>query len=279
MFGYVVADRTALSEEEIQRYQGCYCGLCRVIGQQYGTMRRLALNYDITFLVLLLSSLYEPDEQTTSGRCLAHLGKPKSFWSTEITGYGAAMNVALAYYHCMDDWQDDRSAKAFLQAKLFQTSEHTISTQYPRQSVAIRQCIASLKEIETKQLQDPDAGANAFGALMGQLLIWKEDRWAPVLYRLGESLGRYIYLLDALLDLPKDIRTGAYNPFTSRYQQGLKKEDYLPVLKILMGECTEAFEQLPLLQDLSLLRNILYSGVWTRFYAGNSPSDKEESHV
>lgn len=279
MFGYVVADRTTLTEDEIRRYQGCYCGLCREIGQTYGTLQRMALNYDITFLILLLSSLYEPDEQNVVRRCLAHPIQQRCSWSTEATFYGAAMNMALAYHNCMDDWHDDKKAKSLLQAKLFHSSAQTVASKYPRQSNAIVQCIETLKEIEANHLQDPDAGANTFGKLMGQLLIWKDDRWSPILQRMGEALGRYIYLLDALTDLPIDVKYGSYNPFTSRYKQGFQKEDYLPVLKILMGECTDAFEQLPLLQDLNLMRNILYRGVWTRFYNNSSLSDKEGNHV
>ena len=92
-------------------------------------------------------------------------------------------------------------------------------------------------------------------------------------------LIQFIYLLDALLDLPKDIQSGAYNPFASRYADGLMAKDYLPVLQILMGECSEAMERLPLIQDLDLIRNILYSGIWTAYHRFETQSGKEETHV
>ena len=62
MFGYVLADKSNLSEAQFQRYRSCYCGLCHEIGRSYGSLQRLALNYDMAFLVLLLTSLYEPEE-------------------------------------------------------------------------------------------------------------------------------------------------------------------------------------------------------------------------
>jgi len=277
MFGYVAADRSSISETELLRYQGCYCGLCRTIGQTYGTVQRAALNYDMTFLVLLHSSLYEPEEISGESRCIVHPVSPHSYWQTEASKYAAAMNMALAYHNCMDDWHDEKQLKALLQAGLFRGSTREISQTYPRQWNAILLCMEQLSAIEAANLQEPDTGANAFGQLMGELFVWKEDRWAPLLRQMGESLGRYIYLLDALLDLPGDVKNHAYNPFCSRYAEGLEPEDYLPVLKMLMGECTDAFERLPLLQDLDLLRNILYSGVWTRFF--QSRSGKEEHHV
>ena len=63
MFGYVIANRSSLSDEELARYKGCYCGLCRALRLRHGSASRLTLTYDMTFLVELLSSLYEPEEE------------------------------------------------------------------------------------------------------------------------------------------------------------------------------------------------------------------------
>ena len=60
MFGTLIASASSLSEEEMKRYKACYCGLCRSLKQRYGQFSRLTLNYDMTFLILLLQSLYEP---------------------------------------------------------------------------------------------------------------------------------------------------------------------------------------------------------------------------
>ena len=37
------------------------------------------------------------------------------------------------------------------------------------------------------------------------------------------------------------------------------------MLRMMMAECSRAFEQLPILRYEDILRNILYSGVWTRY--------------
>ena len=70
MFGYLTADSSKLTEEELARYKACYCGLCRSLGHRHGQLSRLSLNYDMTFLVLLLSSLYEPEEKIGESACL-----------------------------------------------------------------------------------------------------------------------------------------------------------------------------------------------------------------
>ena len=61
MFGYIVANKEELSEDEFIRYRACYCGLCRELGKRYGQVDRITLTYDMLFLILLFSSLYEPD--------------------------------------------------------------------------------------------------------------------------------------------------------------------------------------------------------------------------
>ena len=69
MFGYILPNMDGLTPEQHARYRACYCGLCRTIGSRFSQPVRLTLTYDMTFLVLLLGSLYEPEEQTGAGRC------------------------------------------------------------------------------------------------------------------------------------------------------------------------------------------------------------------
>ena len=82
---------------------------------------------------------------------------------------------------------------------------------------------------------------------------------------IGEGLGRFIYLMDAYDDLPADLRHKRYNPFAARHEDAAFETLVLDSLTLVIAECTQAFEMLPLVQDVDILRNILYSGVWTRY--------------
>lgn len=274
MFGFVVADSTMLSESQLKRYRSYYCGLCRCIGAQYGTVRRLALSNDLTFLIMLLSSLYESDETQVSGRCLLHPFRKENYLSVDCTEYAAAMNVALAYHKCRDDWSDDQKVSAHLLSAAYRSGAKKAAGLYPRQYAAIEQGMRNLSELEAKQIFDPDQSANSFGALMEELFIWKEDRWEPLLRKLGNALGRFIYLMDAVLDYSDDIQNGKYNPLRGVSFEDDPKVHFMPILQMTIGECTEAFEALPLLRDVDLMRNILYSGVWAHLFRKN----REEQH-
>lgn len=266
MFGYIIANPELLGEEQRQRYRECYCGLCRAIGEECSSLSRVSLNYDMTFLVLLLSSLYEPGEHTGNKRCPVHPVSPQSYWYNDATRYCAAMNVALAAYNCLDDWHDDRNLLKLLEAQLFRSPAAAAAQRYPRQIHAITDGLAALTELENRGVPDPDGAANCFGRLMGEVFVWKEnDHWAPTLRAVGEGLGRYIYILDAAVDLQEDLRHGRYNPLSDLAKGGRTLRDFREELSLLIGECTAAFEQLPLVQDVELLRNILYSGVWIRY--------------
>ena len=266
MFGYILPNMDGLTPEQHARYRACYCGLCRTIGSRFSQPVRLTLTYDMTFLVLLLGSLYEPEEQTGAGRCLPHPTKQHPFAITEITEYAADMNVALAYYNLLDDWQDDKNPVSGLGAKALETSWCRVEQRWPRQCAAIRRCMDKLERIEREDLQHPDAPARAFGELMAELMVWRQDRWEPHLRALGDDLGQFIYIMDAFLDLEKDRRKGRYNPFRAMAEQNALP-DMKETLMMLIGECTRAFERLPLVQDADILRNILYAGVWSRYAA------------
>ena len=273
MFGYVTANWKELSKEQQERYSAIYCGICRGIGQQSGQLARLGLSYDMAFLSALLMSLYEPEETSGKSNCIPHPFVRRPWIDNPYVRYSADMNVALAYYNCLDDWQDDgkRSAKAM--AHLLEARYPAIEERFPRQCRAIRDSIARLSQLEKENCPNPDEPAGVFGQLMAELLVYDEDLWAPTLRQMGHALGRFIYLMDAAVDYKKDLRKGKYNPYIAMGlgEDRARWEDYLV---LTMGRCTQAYEKLPLVQDKALLDNILYSGVWVNYRGKRKEEDQ-----
>lgn len=262
MFGYVTANWKELPADAQTRYSAVYCGICRDILTQASQTARLGLQYDMAFLALLEMSLYEPEEQCGSNPCILHPIRRKPWVDSEAVRYAADMNIALSYYKALDDWQDEKKLPAKVFADSMAGDMQGVAQRWPRQCRAIADCIDRLSEMEAVGESNPDKPASCFGTLMGELMVWKEDLWAPHLRSLGFYLGRFVYLVDAMLDWEKDEKRGSYNPF-----RGKSRDNWESYLVLAMSGCTEAYEKLPLVQDKALLDNILYSGVWIQYRA------------
>ncbi len=274
MFGLVGASVQELSQPEKDRYSAVYCGICRQIGHQDGQLCRLGLQYDMAFLALLLMSLYEPEETEDQARCLRHPVKPRPWVDNECVRYAARMNVALACYNARDDVQDEGRAAARVMESIFGKNEAQIAGEYPRQCAAIDEQLKTLNRLEQENCPSPDETAACFGRLLGEILVFREDRWADTLRELGFWLGKFIYLADAAMDYRRDKKQGKYNPYVAMGAQ----EDWDAWdegLVLAMAACTDAYERLPLVQDKGILDNILYSGVWLNYRAQQKKSRKE----
>ena len=264
MFGYVMANGAELSKEEKKRYGAVYCGICRQIRQRAGNIARLGLSYDMAFLALLLMSLYEPEEVSGDNACRLHPITKRPWTDNEYIRYSADMNVVLAYYNCSDDYADEGKRTAKLMAGVLEKNLDALKKRYPRQCDAVADCLARLSALEKANCDNPDEPANCFGALMAELMVYREDMWAPTLRQLGMALGRYIYLADGAVDYRRDKRKKQYNPFLAMGME-VDWEAWEQYLVLAMGRCTEHYERLPLVQDKKLLDNILYSGVWVEY--------------
>ena len=262
MFGYVMANGAELDKDQKKRYGAVYCGICRQIRSCASNPARLGLSYDMAFLALLLMSLYEPEETLRDHACMLH---PLRTWcSNEYIDYAADMNVALAYYNCMDDYTDEGKLTAKMMAGVFRKALPRIRQQYPRQCSAIEDCLNDLSRLEKENCANPDQPAGCFGKLMAELLVYREDMWSDTLRQIGMALGRYIYLADAAVDYRRDKHKNQYNPFLA---MGMEEDwqQWEQYLVLAMARCTDYYERLPLVQDKKLLDNILYSGIWVEY--------------
>ena len=279
MFGYVTINPAELKERSRERYQAYYCGLCRTLMQRYGNLGRMTLSNDMTFLMILLSSLYEPQETMSNERCLPHPVKARAGLQNELSEYCADMNIALAYHKCRDDWMDDHSLAGKVEAQLLSKAYRQVEARYPEKCAAIERCLTDIGALEQQNMLDPDGPANLTARMLGEIFVYRNDHWATLLRAIGEGLGRFIYLMDAYDDLPADLRKKRFNPLATVYTQ----PDYESLLKdsltMVIAECTQAFELLPLLQDVEILRNILYSGVWMRYQQKQLKPDRKQGKL
>ncbi len=265
MFGYIIINKGDMKFKEFDIYQSFYCGLCRALKDRYGVLGQISLTYDMTFLVMLLSSLYEPETVKGKTKCIVHPFEQHQTSRNCYSDYAADMNVLFTYYKCRDDWNDDRKVIKLAYGKLIKGAYHKISSEYAAKVKKIDGLMRELSIQEKKGNEDVDKMSGLFGEIMGEILAVKQDEWEDALRMLGVYLGKYIYLLDAYEDIEEDIKNNRYNPLKKRYENPDFDEEVRTILTMMMAGCSQEFEKLPIIENIEILRNILYSGVWYRY--------------
>lgn len=277
MFGYVIINKGDMKFKEYDVYHSYYCGLCRALKNRYGVPGQLSLTYDMTFLVMLLTSLYEPETGEAVTGCIAHPFEKQLYRRNCYSDYSADMNVLFTYYKCRDDWEDDHKALKLGYGKLLQGAYRKIQSDYGEKVKKIDGLMRELGREEKAGNEDIDKMAGIFGDIMGEIFAVKKDEWEESLRALGCFLGKYIYLLDAYEDIEEDIKKKRYNPLKKRYENPDFDEEIKMILTMMMADCSKEFEKLPIIENVEILRNILYSGVWYRYDVVRAEREKKET--
>lgn len=263
MFGYIICNRNELSKEEIDRYRSVYCGLCMALKKRYGQLERFSLSFDMTFLAIFLNALYETEETSQEIRCVAHPLSKKNTVAGKYVDYAADMTILLSYFKCLDDWEDERKHKSHIYGKVLKKDYMNIKEKYPRQCRSVEESLKELSIIEKSQDGLPDEAVNCSGKMMSELFVYEEDFWSKTLRQFGYELGRFIYLMDAVMDYKMDLKKGNYNPLV---KMGKKPEEMEEILSMAIANATACFERLPIIQDEHIIKNVLYGGVWQQYY-------------
>lgn len=265
MFGYIAINKAEMKFKDFDVYQSYYCGLCKNLKENYGRSGQLTLSYDMTFLIVLLSGLYEPEEEYDRVSCIAHPLQKHNTRINEFTSYAADMNLVLSYYKSKDDWDDERKKKGLVAAKMLESKIDAIRQKYPEKVSLIASRLKQIRLNEGNGETDLDTMSGLFGEIMAEICAYKKDEWEYSLRNFGFFLGKFIYLMDAYEDIEEDIKNNSYNPLKELWG----REDFAVyckhLLTMMIAECSRAFEKLPIITHVEILRNILYSGVWCRY--------------
>ena len=219
MFGYVRPPLAALPPEESDRFRRIYCGLCHTLGERCGTAARFILNYDFTFLAILLS---EGEGETPEARCpVSPLKKRPYLASNDAMELAADESVILAYWQLRDgvadhDWFHGLKYRSLSAA--LEPAYRKASAARPAFDAVTRQQLKLLSELEQEGCDSIDRAADAFAQILGAAAEEVDDPIRRrVLSQLLYHLGRWVYLVDAADDLKDDAKVGNYNPVALRY--------------------------------------------------------------
>ena len=220
MFGYVRPAADRLTEEQEACFQAAYCGLCHTLGERYGLPGRMILNYDLTFLAMLLSE--EQGQQCRRG-CVMHPLKGRTCTcGDEAFVLAADMSVILTWWQIQDGIAD----RGFWGGLKYRAASWMLRRAYrkarllrPAFDEGTQRHLQELSRLEEEKCPSIDAAADTFAQLLSAAANEVDDPVKRrVLAQMLYHLGRWIYLIDAADDLKKDAAAGSYNPLPMRYQ-------------------------------------------------------------
>lgn len=270
MYGYVRPDRGELKVSEYERFRGVYCGLCHELKTRYGPVCRFLVNYDFTFLAMLLSEENAVTERVR--RCpYRPIRKTSCPEAGKSMASAADCTVILAYWKLKDGVAD----KSFFPALgcrlacLILRRHYKKAVRYvPDFAASVKENLDRLSSLEKQKCPSLDAAADTFAAILESASTCVENSTKQrVTGQLLYHLGRIIYVLDAVDDLEEDIEESRYNPLRHRYalEDGkLSREDEFSLrrsLQLSHDRISGAFALLDHNPYMSILSNILYYGL------------------
>ncbi|MBR2779523.1 MAG: hypothetical protein IKD85_05085 [Firmicutes bacterium] len=265
MFGYVTIDQLELKFKDYYKYRAYYCGLCHALKEQHGQLSRITVGYDMTFLAVLLDGLYDSETVRKEFRCPLHPFVKRVRVANEFLDYASSMGLFLAWLKCEDDWKDEHKLHSRIYGGLIHGKVRRIEELYPERTARIRKHMEDLAVLETEKSDDFEQAAGCFGRVTEEIFAYRDDQWQPLLRRMGFYLGKFIYLLDAFLDLKEDRQKDLYNPLMAISGREDFQETIYNILMLMISEAAASFERLPIDENMDILRNILYSGVWMQY--------------
>lgn len=266
MFGYVRINKMDLTFREYEHYKAYYCGLCKTLKRDYTEISRASINYDITFLILILTSVYMPKSEVFYEKCIVNPVKDKKHMANEFSEYAAAVNIILTYYKLQDNVDDRGDLKDKVARKVYEKSFKKAYEKYPERADKIKKHLDELADLEKENSNSIDKTSNTFANLMGEIFMYKDDEYAQRLRELGFNIGKYIYILDAYEDLEKDIKNKEYNPFKEYENRAEElKEKVDRNIMMCLSRLEKAILDLDIKVNRGIIDNIIYSGIYLRY--------------
>lgn len=231
MFGYVKTDTPNMYVKDTVLYKAMYCGLCKGIGKTCGIKGRFVLNYDLTFLSVLVHNVLGEDVKIEKEHCILHTIRKRPIAQFDlVTGRIAALNVILAYYKVCDDVIDSKKGK--ITKSILSSSYKKALKIEPKLDEIVCKRYDELRKLESEGCSSIDIVSDCFANMIKDIMIeLTGDKSTLQLLELSYNLGKWIYLIDALDDFDKDKKKNEYNVFINSYPEVNNKEELLDKYK------------------------------------------------
>ncbi len=280
MLGYIRPWTDELLMKDYKRYRAVYCGVCKRLGALHGQFSRLALSYDACFLALFFLAFVEDEAEMKEEACLSHpLTRHLTAQAHPILDFAAGLTCYLGLAKFRDDKRDGEALTSLVPSLVLRRGGKKFQAEYPELVPLIEAELqaswqyeqAHGAQLSPNSIDQAELFARDMAEGSGRLLalifkqatqlsnpqVFGQAKYIHIAELLGQKLGAWVYLIDALDDKEGDEAKDRFNPY-----RGLRAEDYLPLaMKLLaeeQGQADSLAALFPYYKDAAIIENILH---------------------
>ena len=277
MFGLLkVAPDEMNNDNDFMAYQAHYCGLCKILAAEYGCLSRFITNYEITLIYLLWTSQSKVNTRFTKARCPVRLPKRNVVFQngSEIL---ADISIILFYEKLLDDEFDEKKKlPVFIRkgiAKKYQKADSRLAG-FGFDTGYIHYLMVKQRELEARKIHSLDRISEQTALMMKYILQFlsglnKTSSVDQEIFKeLGYHLGKWIYIMDSLIDLEQDSLLKRFNPLLlkcgfmgNKFQiheiPGFMKAEIKRDLSKILRDIRKALSLIPFCRNWNLIESLL----------------------
>ena len=264
MFGYIRYSKLDLTFRDFIKYKAYYCGVCKLIRKNFGQLNRLALNYDIVFIAILLSGVYGGSDDYAYENCILSPLRKKKIIYNEYIEYCSNINVLLFYYKLLDDYKDDKSVSALLCSKVFYKSYLKVKNMYPYKEKVFKEGLEKIQKLECGENTSLDELSDVFGQIFGEIFVYNDEcKYSESLRKIGYYTGKLIYILDSYDDLEDDIKKNRFNLLIA-YDNSSIHNEIEERVNYILNEIEQLTMEVEIKHSSGIIHNIVKLGLRNR---------------
>jgi hypothetical protein len=210
-------------------FRSYQCGLCHHVGATYGPMYRLLAGVDMVFLDVFLD-LWTEAPAIEHRACVVApvVTRLPARVVTNNARFAAAFGVYMAVEKLRDDYQDEGGLLRWLAWRSLASGhrrarEELVAQGFPVETIEAE--MAAQAAVETGPGVSLDSASAPTRAISAALFAHAPGH-TDGLRLLGDRVGAFLFYMDNLLDLGKDLREGGYNAIAAAF--GLRKDAQIP---------------------------------------------------
>jgi hypothetical protein len=274
MFGYILPDKPNMYVKDYNLYRAHYCGLCITTRKLYGNLARFLINYDITFLDILIHGLKGEKAGFREGTCVLNPVRKKAIAETDATSSEMIhLNVLLAEFKNKDDISDAPGIKNQLKKLFLRRKIKKARKALPEIALILDKAFCDEEILEKAETASIDRAADAFSEAMSNIFkVLLKEKYTEHIGVIAYNLAKFVYLLDAVDDYEFDVKRGEYNVFRYIYPQARTKSELLDaaseelkaVINGILNSIREEYRNVEITVNEGIVTNTLWFGLSAR---------------